>query len=214
MSATAQPVPPRSHRLNSLSSRSSSPALPGSESAWSPTSSRQVGRLPHPDPGSTARRAGDPRSAERPPYAAATRRHARVAFGATRPPVLLTFFDSRCDSQCPLLGHDFGTMLRAWTGRPADAPDVSVNPRRRHPSKHPPAMASWKLAGPWRWHWIRGSGRELARVWRDYSITVRRRRNDIAHGLVAYLIDRRGFQRTGYLFPLLPNFVALDLQNA
>jgi hypothetical protein len=28
-----------------------------------------------------------------------------------------------------------------------------------------------------------------------------------------YLIDRRGFARTGYLFPFLPNFVALDLRS-
>jgi hypothetical protein len=33
------------------------------------------------------------------------------------------------------------------------------------------------------------------------------------HGLVLYLIDRRGFERTGYLFPFLPNFVALDLRT-
>jgi hypothetical protein len=37
--------------------------------------------------------------------------------------------------------------------------------------------------------------------------------NDIAHGLALYLIDRRGFERTGYLFPFLPNFVALDLRS-
>jgi hypothetical protein len=26
-------------------------------------------------------------------------------------------------------------------------------------------------------------------------------------------VHRRGFQRTGYLFPFLPNFVALDLRS-
>jgi cytochrome oxidase Cu insertion factor (SCO1/SenC/PrrC family) len=129
-------------------------------------------------------------------------------------PVLLTFFDSRCEDQCPLLGHQFGTMLRNLDA--AERPTlliVSVNPLADTPRSIRQAMAAWRLAGPWRWHWLRGSQRELARVWGDYGITVEPTTNAIAHGLVVYLIDRRGFQRTGYLFPLLPNFVARDLRT-
>jgi protein SCO1 len=131
-----------------------------------------------------------------------------------RRPVLLTFFDSRCTDQCPLLGHEFGTMLRGMER--AERPTlliVSVNPAGDTPRSIRRAMAAWRLVGPWRWHWLRGSQRELARVWRDYGIAVQPTTNVIGHGLVVYLIDRRGFQRTGYLFPLLPNFVALDLQT-
>jgi len=50
-------------------------------------------------------------------------------------------------------------------------------------------------------------------MWRDYGITVEPTTNDITHGLALYLIDRKGFERTGYLFPFLPNFVTLDLQT-
>lgn len=128
--------------------------------------------------------------------------------------VLLTFFDSHCVDQCPLLGWEFGTMLRGMD--PADRPTlliVSVNAAGDTPQSIRRVMAAWRLAGPWRWHWLRGSRRELAQVWHDYGIAVQPTTNDIAHGLVAYLIDRRGFQRAGYLFPLLPNFVALDLRT-
>jgi hypothetical protein len=31
--------------------------------------------------------------------------------------------------------------------------------------------------------------------------------------MALYLIDRRGDERAGYLFPFLPNFVALDLRT-
>jgi hypothetical protein len=74
-------------------------------------------------------------------------------------------------------------------------------------------MASWRLSGPWREHWPRGTRRELAAVWRAYGITVKPTTPVITHGLALYLIDRRGFQRTGYLFPFLPNFVELDLRS-
>lgn len=140
-------------------------------------------------------------------------KHVSLAAQAGRP-VLLTFFDSRCADQCPLLGHEFGTMLRGMDV--AERPTlliVSVNPDGDTPRSIRRAMAAWGLAGPWRWHWLRGSRQELERVWRDYGITVQPTTNEIMHGLVVYLVDRRGFQRTGYLFPLLPNFVALDLRT-
>jgi cytochrome oxidase Cu insertion factor (SCO1/SenC/PrrC family) len=129
-------------------------------------------------------------------------------------PVLLTFFDSECRDQCPIAGRQLGTILRQMA--PANRPTlliVGVNPRGDTPASIRHAMTAWRLAGPWRWHWLRGRRSELAAVWAAYGITVEPTTNDIGHGLALYLIDRRGFQRTGYLFPFLPNFVALDLQT-
>jgi len=128
-------------------------------------------------------------------------------------PVLLTFLDSRCVMQCPIAGRQLGMMLRFMA--PADRPTlliVSVDPAGDTPASIRHATASWQLSGPWRWHWLRGAKRELATVWRDYGITGRPAANDMTHDLALYLIDRRGFERAGYLFPFLPNFVALDLQ--
>jgi cytochrome oxidase Cu insertion factor (SCO1/SenC/PrrC family) len=129
-------------------------------------------------------------------------------------PVLLTFLDSRCVSQCPIAGRQLGTILRRMP--PAERPTlliVSVHPAADTPASIRHALASWRLSGPWRGHWLRGTRRELATVWRAYGITVKPTTPVITHGLALYLIDRRGFQRTGYLFPFLPNFVALDLRS-
>jgi protein SCO1 len=128
-------------------------------------------------------------------------------------PVLLTFLDSACHQQCPIMGRQLGLMLRRMP--PAERPAlliVSVNPSGDSPASIRQAMASWRLAGPWRWHWLRGTKPELAAVWRAYGMTVVPG-TTITHGLALYLIDRRGFERTGYLFPFLPNFVALDLRS-
>lgn len=127
-------------------------------------------------------------------------------------PVLLTFFDSRCVEQCPITGHQLGTVLRRLDAgdRPALV-IVSVNPRGDTRASIRRAISDWGLDGPWRWHWLRGTRSELSQVWAAYGITVQPTTNDITHGLALYLVDRRGFQRTGYLFPFLPNFVALDL---
>jgi cytochrome oxidase Cu insertion factor (SCO1/SenC/PrrC family) len=129
-------------------------------------------------------------------------------------PVLLTFFDSHCDQQCPVMGRQLATMLRRMPA--AERPTltiVSVNPAGDTPAGIRRAMSEWRLMGPWSWHWLRGTRSELAPVWREYGIAVEPKTNDITHGLALYLIDRKGFERTGYLFPFLPNFVSLDLKT-
>jgi protein SCO1 len=129
-------------------------------------------------------------------------------------PVLLTFLDSECRDQCSIAGRQLGTILRQMA--PDDRPTllvVSVNPDGDTPESVRHATAQWQLTGPWPWHWLRGTESELAPVWAAYGIAVEPTTRDIAHGLPLFLIDGRGFQRTGYLFPFLPNFVALDLQK-
>jgi cytochrome oxidase Cu insertion factor (SCO1/SenC/PrrC family) len=150
-----------------------------------------------------------------PPFALRDQTGAFVSLRGLRSrAVLLTFFDSQCEEQCPIMGRQLAVMLRRMPA--ADRPTlvlVSVNPAGDTPASIRRAMREWRLAGPWRWHWLRGTKKELASVWRDYGITVEPTTNDITHGLALYLIDRKGFERTGYLFPFLPNFVTLDLQT-
>jgi cytochrome oxidase Cu insertion factor (SCO1/SenC/PrrC family) len=137
----------------------------------------------------------------------------RVSLAALRRPVLLTFLDSRCHGQCPIEGRRLGIMLRQMPA--ATRPTlvvVGVNPSGDTSPSIRHAMRSWRLAGPWKWHWLRGSRRELEPVWRAYGIGVEPTTNDITHGMALYLIDRRGFERAGYLFPFLSSFVALDLR--
>jgi cytochrome oxidase Cu insertion factor (SCO1/SenC/PrrC family) len=129
-------------------------------------------------------------------------------------PVAITFLDSRCHDRCPAEGRMLGVMLRQMPAaiRPTLVV-VSVNPPGDTPASIRHAMAEWRLAGPWRSHWLRGTSAELAHVWRDYGIGVQPTPGDIAHGMSLYLVDRQGFERSGYLFPYLPNFVALDLRT-
>jgi cytochrome oxidase Cu insertion factor (SCO1/SenC/PrrC family) len=215
VSATAQPAPARSHRrqlvllaiflagiagigiglVAHLVTAGGSPAALGSgfhgQASWGPEERRAS------------------------PFTLRDQRGAPVSLEALAgTPVLLTFFDSHCKEQCPIEGRQLGTILRDL--KPDERPTlliVSVNPAGDTPASIRKAMAEWRLTGQWRWHWLRGTERDLAPVWRDYGIAVQPTTNDITHGLVLYLIDRDGYQRTGYLFPFLPNFVTLDLRE-
>ncbi len=63
------------------------------------------------------------------------------------------------------------------------------------------------------WQWLSGTHAQLAAVWRSYGIVVQPRAHDIVHGAAVYLVDARGYERAGYLAPLLPNFLALDIRR-
>ena len=49
---------------------------------------------------------------------------------------------------------------------------------------------------------------------RTTSSSRRRVDGDISHTEALYLIDRRGDERSGYLYPFVPRFVTLDLSDA
>src|SRR5581483_8496938 len=88
-------------------------------------------------------------------------------------PVLLTFMDSQCKAECPIQGRQLGAVLRGLP--PADRPTlvvVGVNPTGDTPPSIRHAMRKWTLAGPWRWHWLRGTRAQLERVWHAYGVTV------------------------------------------
>lgn len=125
---------------------------------------------------------------------------------------LITFLDSRCRSLCPLVGRALGETERAL---PADARTsvlvVSVDPAGDTPKSVESAARLWRLAPGW--HWLTGTRTELAAVWHAYGIEVEPKSNDIVHGAAVYLVDPSGDERAGYLAPLLPNFIALDVRR-
>lgn len=127
--------------------------------------------------------------------------------------VLLTFLDSQCHSSCPIVGRQLGSVLRRLpaAARPAVVV-VSVDPNGDTHAGIAHALAKWGLAGPWTVHWVNAQHRvELQRVWKQYGIVVQPTTHDIMHSLALFLIDRRGDERTAYLFPFLPVFVQHDL---
>jgi protein SCO1/2 len=128
-------------------------------------------------------------------------------------PVVLTFLDSQCTSSCPIEGRQLGSILRRLPAaqRPALVV-VSVDQAGDTPAGIRHALAKWGLNGPWPVHWLNGrTHAQLASVWRSYGVRVVPATNDIVHSLALYLIDRRGYERTAYLFPFLPGFVQRDL---
>jgi protein SCO1/2 len=128
--------------------------------------------------------------------------------------VAMAFFDSRCNQACPLEGRAIAASERALPRpqRPVLVV-VSVNPRDTAATTRA-AVRKWGLAAVAPWRWLRGGHAELARVWREYHIFVAPPRDgDVSHTEALYLIDRRGDERSGYLYPFAPRFVTLDLRT-
>jgi cytochrome oxidase Cu insertion factor (SCO1/SenC/PrrC family) len=127
-------------------------------------------------------------------------------------PVAMEFFDSHCHAECPLAG-------RALAAAEAELPAaerpvlvvVSVNPLDTRASVRA-AIREWGLAGLAPWHWLMGTHAQLAPVWRAYHIYVQPEPGDISHTQALYLIDRHGDERSGFLYPYTPPFVAHDMR--
>jgi cytochrome oxidase Cu insertion factor (SCO1/SenC/PrrC family) len=127
--------------------------------------------------------------------------------------VVMEFFDSHCRQECPLAGRALAAAERSLprAQRPVLVV-VSVNPRDT-PASTRAAVRSWGLAGLAPWHWLRGNHAQLASVWVGYHILVKPMKGDISHTEALYLIDGHGYERSGYLYPYLPRFVAEDLRT-
>lgn len=125
--------------------------------------------------------------------------------------VVVAFMDPLCKQECPLEGRGLATAEQQVT--PAQRPVlliVSVNPQADGMDARA-ATRRWHISGEW--HWLLGRRPQLARVWRAYDITVIPKTNDIVHSTAVYLIDRRGFERAGFIAPFLPQFVADDFRT-
>lgn len=126
--------------------------------------------------------------------------------------VALVFFDSHCNQECPLQGRELAAAEASLPA--AQRPTlvaVSVNPLDT-PASARKAATAWGLAGVAPWHWLMGTRAQLARVWREYHIYVGRgTTGDIPHTEALLLIDRRGYERSGYLYPFGQRFVTHDL---
>ncbi len=126
--------------------------------------------------------------------------------------VAIEFFDSHCKAECPLAGRALAAAERSLpAGQRPVLVVVSVNPHDT-PASVRAAVRSWGLAGLAPWHWLMGSHARLAPVWRAYHIFVKPTRGDISHTEALYLLDRRGNERSGYLFPYLPASVTHDMR--
>jgi protein SCO1/2 len=128
-------------------------------------------------------------------------------------PAVITFMDSHCHQECPLVGRALAAGLRKVP--PAERPmviAVSVNPWEDTPASARQAMQRFGLSS-FHWRWLLGTKAQLAPVWRRYHIQVRRATGDIEHTDAIYLVDSRGFERAGMVYPFLPTWVTTDLET-
>lgn len=124
--------------------------------------------------------------------------------------IVLAFMDSRCRQVCPLEGRVLARAINALPSRTRPVLlVVSVDPWADTRSSALAAGARWGFTSDW--HWLFGTQARLARVWRSYRIYVKQAAGDIVHSDAIYVIDRRGFERAGFLFPFLPGPVQRDL---
>jgi protein SCO1/2 len=124
---------------------------------------------------------------------------------------LVAFLDSRCRSACPFLGQAISDAERSLPApeRPAVVV-VSIDPAADSAASVRAVLAHWRAPPGWRW--LSGAPRALERIWRAYGVELG------AAGAGApepalYLLDRAGDERAGYLPPLLPNFLELDIRE-
>ena len=129
--------------------------------------------------------------------------------------VAIVFFDSHCHQECPLEGRELAAAEQSLP--PAVRPvlvAVSVNPLDS-PASAASAAKAWGLAAVAPWHWLTGTRNQLAPVWAAYRIYVSPHpvNGDIEHTEALYLVDRRGYMRSGYMYPFLSGYVTNDLRT-
>jgi cytochrome oxidase Cu insertion factor (SCO1/SenC/PrrC family) len=129
--------------------------------------------------------------------------------------VAIVFFDSHCRQECPLEGRELAAAERSMPAaqRPVLVA-VSVNPLDT-PASAASAAKAWGLASVASWHWLMGTRKQLAPVWAAYHIYVSPHPvdGDIEHTEALYLVDRRGYERSAYLYPFLRRYVSSDLRT-
>jgi cytochrome oxidase Cu insertion factor (SCO1/SenC/PrrC family) len=128
--------------------------------------------------------------------------------------VAIAFFDSYCRQECPLEGRQLAAAERRLpaTQRP-ELLVVSVNPKDNATSVAK-AVRDWGLVGVAPWHWLMGSHAQLARIWAEYGIQVSPPVDgDINHTEALYLVDRKGYERAGYLWPFASRFATYDMRT-
>lgn len=128
-----------------------------------------------------------------------------VSIAAAHRPVMLAFLSTRPGGGSAAEGAALAQTLALLS--PAQRPVVdivSLDPAADTAAHVSAAAAAWGLARDY--HWLSGAAGALAAVWRAYGAIAPRDPR-------VYLVDPRGYERVGYLYPFFPTVVARDLQT-
>ena len=121
--------------------------------------------------------------------------------------IALTFLDTQCQNLCPLQASLLGLAQSDIGSRaPFSIVVVSVRPDADTPAAIDAFAKAHGLNGDYLW--LSGSRSQLADVWNQYGIAVQVANGDLEHSSVIYLIDRKGFERVGFLD--VPEVVAFE----
>ena len=146
---------------------------------------------------------------KRAPAFALVDEHGRpIAESAPGRVTIVTFIDPICRNYCPLEAQVLDHMVKSVPPRARPRiVAVSVDPAEDTTHNVLLDRKKWHLTSEW--HWAFGTPGQLARVWRDYGITVQVipqtaagiTIKKIVHTEAAYVIDADGYQRALFLWP-------------
>jgi protein SCO1 len=136
--------------------------------------------------------------------------------------VLATFIFTTCPDVCPLLTAKFAAIQRTLRERKIDdylLLSITTDPARD-------TTAALKSYGEQfkadfnHWLFLTGSDKDLAKVWQEFGVTVRKTTDgQIQHTALTTLIDRRGIRRVDYYTDkweekeILKDMASLDSSN-
>jgi protein SCO1 len=136
--------------------------------------------------------------------------------------VLATFVFTTCPDVCPLLTAKFATIQRTLREKKIDdylLLSITTDPARD-------TTAALKSYGEQfkadfnHWLFLTGSDKDLAKVWQEFGVTVRKTADgQIQHTALTTLIDRRGIRRVDYYTDkweekeILKDMASLDSSN-
>ncbi|MDQ6877404.1 MAG: SCO family protein [Candidatus Dormibacteraeota bacterium] len=153
----------------------------------------------HPSPSLTGGIVLKANSVPAPGFTLRDQRGATVSLSDLRGRVIaLTFLDTQCLNLCPLQASLLGTVQKdLGSGTPFAVVVVSVHPEVDTPATIATFAGAHGLGS--HFYWLVGARSDLAGVWNSYGIAVLAASGDLAHSSVIYLIDKRGYERVGFI---------------
>ncbi len=110
-------------------------------------------------------------------------------------PVVLTFLDATCTTECPVTARYLDRTAQALGARAGQITwlALSVNPQNTR-AQALAFVRTNRVTVPL--HVLLGAQRDLAPLWRAYHILVRpSKTGDVEHTIITYLVDRQGKER-------------------
>jgi protein SCO1/2 len=115
--------------------------------------------------------------------------------------VLVNFIYTTCPDVCPLFTANVAAIQSTLAGEQRDnylLLSITTDPARDTPVKMKEYAAAFK-ADFRRWHFLTGSAKALAQVWKDFGVRVQDLGNgQIQHTNLTTLVDAQGFRRVDY----------------